>query len=276
MYPNSYIDDISAVDVQSYTSNDIGATAYAPQNVAYTRCESSGAVGYPTPHGDIVGILNRGLSVARTELARTKRTLERSENRCKTLSKSNKELRHQVNTLSAELSAEKWQRADLESKVTRGKLFKRKAETELEEVTSKYAKIEKELDEEKEISANLGAETNTLYESYASTHEVATLAAARTIELEAQIAAMYGTPRERAERAELEKEEREAKVRLEQDLKRATTAWQAVKEENERLRAVVRSIENQLPGGAFSIKTDWKKLQSRPKKLFIKDEEEDY
>lgn len=244
MYPNSYIDDISPVDVLSHTSIDVVATA--------------------------------ALSNVRAELARNKRILERSENRCKTLRKSNKELRHQVNTLNTELSAEKWQRINLESKCTRNRLFKRKAETELEEVTAKYAKIEKELDEEKEISANLGAETNALYEHYASTHEVAAVAAARTIELEAQMAAMYGTARERAERAEREQEEREAKVRLEQDLELATTAWQAVEKENERLRAVVRSLESQLPGGAFSTKTDWKKLESRPKRLFIKDEEEDY
>ncbi|KAG8951261.1 hypothetical protein FRC04_006500 [Tulasnella sp. 424] len=258
MYPNSYIDDISPVDVLSHTSIDVGATAYAPQNVPYIQYDSSNSVYPPKPHGDI---LDRALSDVRAELARNKRILERSENRCKTLRKSNKELRHQVNILNTELSAEKWQRINLESKCIRNKLFKRKAETELEEVTA---------------NANLGAETNALYEHYASTHEVAAVAAARTIELEAQMAAMYGTARERAERAEREQEEREAKVRLEQDLKLATTAWQAVENENERLRAVVRSLENQLPGGAFSIKTDWKKLQSRPKKLFIKDEEEDY
>ncbi|KAG8893382.1 hypothetical protein FRC01_013624, partial [Tulasnella sp. 417] len=162
LYPNSYVDDIHPVDVQSHTNNDVRAMPYVPQNVTHLHYDSSDGVHHPNPSDDRT--VNSALADALDNLARTRSVLEISDNHQKALGKANKELLDQVQAVRVELHAEKQKFVDLQNSLTLANNLKRQAETQLEHWMSKCVRIGKELDEEKAINANLGAETNALYE----------------------------------------------------------------------------------------------------------------
>ncbi|KAG8910679.1 hypothetical protein FRC00_007739, partial [Tulasnella sp. 408] len=64
---------------------------------------------------------------------------------------------------------------------------------------------------------------------------MATESTARNKELEAQLARLYGTPKERAERAEREKEEIQYKKTLEKQLEYSVTYQKMLEDDNRKL-----------------------------------------
>ncbi|KAG8910680.1 hypothetical protein FRC00_007740 [Tulasnella sp. 408] len=259
-YPNSYIDDINPVDVQSYMSNDVRATEHVPPNVNHNQYESTVNV-------------NGALRQALDNLARTRSTLEVSDNYHRTLGQANKDLLDQVQAVRVELKAEKQKYTKLQDELALNNHLKRQAETQLEDWGSKYTRVAKELDEEKAINANLGTETNASYERYVSMQEIATESTARNKELEAQLARLYGTPKDRAERAEREKEEMQYKKTLEKQLEYSVAYQKMLEDDNGKLCVYTCSLENQLRGGTIRVKQGDEKPQF--KTLFIKEEEDD-
>ncbi|KAG8891843.1 hypothetical protein FRC00_013022, partial [Tulasnella sp. 408] len=232
-YPNSYIDDINPVDVQSHTSNDVRTAEYVPQNVNHYQYELYDGGRHPKPHDR--STVNGSLRKALDELARAKSTLGVSDNYRRDLGQANKDLFNQVQAVRVALKAEKHKYAKLQDELALNNHLKRQAEMQLEDCKSKDARVAKELDEEKAINANLGAETNALYERYVSMQEMATVSAERNKDLEAQLARLYGTPKERAERAEREKEEIQYKKTLEKQLEYPVTYQKMLEDDNRKL-----------------------------------------
>lgn len=270
-YPNSYIDDINPVDVQNHTNGDARATEYTPQNGNHTRYESSDGGRHPKPHdcSTVNGALRRALD----DLARTRSTLEVSYNYRKALGQANKNLLNQVQAVRVELNAEKQKYAKLHDELALTNHLKLQAETQPGDSKSKCARVTKDLDEEKAINANMGAEINELHERYVSMQEMVTESTARSKELEAQLVRLYGTPKERAERAEREKEELQYRKTLEKQLEYSVAYQKMLEDDNERLRVYIYSLENQLRVGTIRVKQEDEKPQF--KTLFIKEEEDD-
>ncbi|KAG8922122.1 hypothetical protein FRC01_014448 [Tulasnella sp. 417] len=106
---------------------------------------------------------------------------------------------------------------------------------------------------------------------------MAVVSTARNKELEAQLARLYGTPKERVERAEREQEEITYKKMLENEFEYAVAYQKLLEDDNERLRTVVHSLEAQLGlgVGTVSVKQEDEKPKLQSKELFIKDEEYD-